>query len=91
MKQCTNFPDRSDSKNTLEKGFSEKVIFQVSLRLLITYLQAEAQEAVIHDVSHLCDVAEAMCYVQDEQLKQSFIDLPIWGSPRELMASLCDE
>ncbi|KAL6325292.1 hypothetical protein AAG906_023137 [Vitis piasezkii] len=54
-------------------------------------LQAEAQEAIIHDVSNLCDVAEAMYNVQDEQLKQSFIDLPIWGSPRKLMASLCDE
>ncbi|KAH9791010.1 cryptic loci regulator [Citrus sinensis] len=54
-------------------------------------LQAEAQEAIIHDISSLCDVAEAMCSAQEEQLKQSFIDLPVWSSPRELMASLCDE
>lgn len=68
-----------------------KSSFQVLPWLLITELQAEAQEAIIHDVSNLCDVAEAMYNVQDEQLKQSFIDLPIWGSPRKLMASLCDE
>lgn len=54
-------------------------------------MQAEAQEAIIQDVSNLCDVVEAMCSVQDEQLKQSFIDLPVWRSPRDLMASLCDE
>lgn len=58
-------------------------------------LQVEAQAAIIHDVSNLCDVAEAMCSAQEEQLKQSFIDLPVWSSPRELMASclasLCDE
>ncbi|XP_030953770.1 uncharacterized protein LOC115976565 [Quercus lobata] len=52
-------------------------------------LQVEAQEAIIRDVSNLCDVAEAMCNAQEEQMKQSFIDLPIWTSPHELIASLC--
>ncbi|XP_038704492.1 uncharacterized protein LOC120000473 [Tripterygium wilfordii] len=54
-------------------------------------LQIEAQEAIIHDVSNLCDVAEAMCNAQEERLKQQYFDLPIWASPEELMASLCDE
>uniref|UniRef100_A0A2P2MYU9 Uncharacterized protein n=1 Tax=Rhizophora mucronata TaxID=61149 RepID=A0A2P2MYU9_RHIMU len=54
-------------------------------------VQAESQEAIINDVSNLCNIAEAMCDAQQEQLVQTFIDLPIWGSPRELMASLCDE
>ncbi|KDP46398.1 hypothetical protein JCGZ_10238 [Jatropha curcas] len=53
--------------------------------------QAEAQEAVIRDVSYLCDIAEAMCSAQEEWLAQSFIDLPVWSSPRKLIASLCDE
>jgi len=52
-------------------------------------MQVEAQEAIIRDVSNLCDVAEAMCNAQEEQMKQSFIDLPIWTSPHELIASLC--
>ncbi|KAJ8750088.1 hypothetical protein K2173_014003 [Erythroxylum novogranatense] len=54
-------------------------------------LQAEAQEAIICDVSNLCDVAEAICNAEQEQLVQSFINLPIWSSPRELLTSLCDE
>ncbi|XP_056169784.1 uncharacterized protein LOC115672755 [Syzygium oleosum] len=54
-------------------------------------LQAEAQEALINDVSNLCDVAEALSSVQEEQLKQSLFDLPVWASPQELMAALCDE
>ncbi|KAF5746902.1 hypothetical protein HS088_TW06G01078 [Tripterygium wilfordii] len=54
-------------------------------------LQIEAQEAIIHDVSNLCDVAEAMCNAQEERLKQQYFDLPIWASPEELMASLCDD
>ncbi|KAH7532439.1 uncharacterized protein LOC107415268 [Ziziphus jujuba] len=54
-------------------------------------LQAEAQEAMIKEVSSLCDIAEAMCNAEEEQLNQSLIDLPIWASPTELMASLCDE
>ncbi|GKV07817.1 hypothetical protein SLEP1_g19531 [Rubroshorea leprosula] len=55
------------------------------------FAQAEAQEAIIQDVSNLCAVAEAMCDEQEEQLKQSYLDLPIWASPHDLMASLCDD
>ncbi|GMH23914.1 hypothetical protein Nepgr_025757 [Nepenthes gracilis] len=54
-------------------------------------LQVEAQEAIIHQVTNLCDVAEALCDGQEQKMNQSFIDLPIWGSPRELMALLCDD
>ncbi|XVF24977.1 hypothetical protein REPUB_Repub13aG0173700 [Reevesia pubescens] len=54
-------------------------------------LQAEAQEMIIRDVSNLCDISEAMCNTKEEQLKQYYFDLPIWASPRDLMASLCDE
>ncbi|XP_022152178.1 uncharacterized protein LOC111019962 [Momordica charantia] len=53
--------------------------------------QVEAQESIIHHVSKLCDIAEALCQTQEDRLKQCLIDLPIWASPRELMASLCDE
>lgn len=54
--------------------------------------QVEAQEAVIHGVSHLCDVADALCSAQEERMKQQFIDLPIWdSSPRELVAGLTDQ
>lgn len=53
--------------------------------------QVEAQEAIIHNVSKFCDIAEALCQTEEDRLKQRLIDLPIWGSPRELMASLCEE
>lgn len=53
--------------------------------------QVEAQEAIVRDVSNLCDVAEAMCNAQEEQLNQSLINLPIWAAPHELIASLCDD
>lgn len=59
--------------------------------LLTSEMQVEAREQIIGDVSNLCDIAEAVCTAQEEQLKQSYFDLPIWGSPRDLMASLCDE
>ncbi|KAI9072132.1 hypothetical protein K1719_042449 [Acacia pycnantha] len=54
-------------------------------------LQVEAQEGIIQDVSNLCDVAEAMCHKQEQQLNQSLFDLPIWASPNELMQFLCDD
>ncbi|OVA20590.1 hypothetical protein BVC80_1065g148 [Macleaya cordata] len=55
-------------------------------------LQAESQEAIIQDFSNLCDVAESMCKAEEECLRQSLInDLPIWASPRSILASLSDE
>ncbi|KAH7847522.1 hypothetical protein Vadar_027175 [Vaccinium darrowii] len=54
-------------------------------------VQAEAEEEIIRDVSNLCDMAEAICNQQEEHTTQSLVDLPVWGSPRELMASLCDD
>lgn len=50
----------------------------------------EAQEAIIRDVSNLCDIAETVCVKREEQLKQTLFDLPIWASPLELMQGLCD-
>ncbi|GFY83101.1 hypothetical protein Acr_02g0013410 [Actinidia rufa] len=54
-------------------------------------LRAEADEAIIQYVSNLCEMAEAVCSVHEKNMKQSFVDLPVWASPRQLMASLCDE
>ncbi|CAH2045163.1 unnamed protein product [Thlaspi arvense] len=51
---------------------------------------AEAQEAIINDVSHLCPVAENICREEEEEeKKQSFFDLDVWSSPTSLMVSLC--
>ncbi|KAI4320491.1 hypothetical protein MLD38_033968 [Melastoma candidum] len=54
-------------------------------------LQAERQEAIIHDLSQMCDRAEALCEAQEGQFRDSLLHLPIWASPRELMAALCDK
>ncbi|KAK9705020.1 hypothetical protein RND81_07G027400 [Saponaria officinalis] len=54
-------------------------------------LQVEAQEAIIRDFSQLCEVAESLCSAHEEKIKNQFIDLPIWKSPQELMASLCED
>lgn len=63
----------------------------VTCNLTFSNLQVEAQEAIIHDISNLCDIAEAMCCKQEQQFKQSLFDLPIWSSPVELMKALCDD
>ncbi|MBA0807550.1 hypothetical protein Gohar_023349 [Gossypium harknessii] len=47
-------------------------------------LLTEAHEMEIHDVSNLCDIAEAVCDAQEQQMKQSYFDLHVW-------ALLCDE
>lgn len=78
-------------KFLLLHGFEASFPFLDPNMCLVLKLQAEAQEALINDVSNLCDVAEALSSVQEEQLKQSLFDLPVWASPQELMAALCDE
>ncbi|KAL0855955.1 hypothetical protein Bca101_061108 [Brassica carinata] len=51
---------------------------------------AEAQEEIINDVSNLCEVAENIIRVEEEETKQSLFDLDVWrSSPTNLMASLC--
>ncbi|KAL1553352.1 hypothetical protein AAHA92_14041 [Salvia divinorum] len=54
--------------------------------------QVEAQEAIIVDVSKMCDVAEALCSAKEGIVRQQLINLPIWDpSPHELMAALGDD
>ncbi|XP_010555795.1 PREDICTED: uncharacterized protein LOC104825211 [Tarenaya hassleriana] len=50
---------------------------------------AEAHEAMVSDVSKMCEAAEEMCRAEEEERKEALFDLPIWGSPRYLMSSLC--
>ncbi|OIW09386.1 hypothetical protein TanjilG_20983 [Lupinus angustifolius] len=70
----------------------EKAVDRVGETLLDELLsQVEGQEAIIHDCSNICDVAEALCLKKEEQFKQSLFNLPVWASPRELMKSLCDD
>ncbi|CAI9111137.1 OLC1v1011279C1 [Oldenlandia corymbosa var. corymbosa] len=53
---------------------------------------AEAQEAIIEDLSNLCDIAEGLCSKREEEMKKKFTELPIWkSSPRELIVSLCQD
>ncbi|KAI4389116.1 hypothetical protein MLD38_001378 [Melastoma candidum] len=54
-------------------------------------LQAEQQEAIIRDLTQMCDRAEALCKAQEEQFRDSLLQLPIWAPPQELMAALCDK
>ncbi|KAJ0230495.1 Cryptic loci regulator [Hirschfeldia incana] len=57
--------------------------------MLVEFLSvAEAQEAIINDVSNLCEVAENLCRVEQQQ-EESLFDLDVWCSPRSLMVSLC--
>ncbi|XP_047311640.1 uncharacterized protein LOC124915037 [Impatiens glandulifera] len=54
-------------------------------------IQTESEEALMEDISNLCDVAEAICRSEEERNMQSLVNLPIWVSPQELMKSLCEE
>ncbi|KAK1319216.1 hypothetical protein QJS10_CPB04g01516 [Acorus calamus] len=53
-------------------------------------LQVDAQAALIEEMGNLCDVAEAMVAEKEERVTRSLLELPVWGSPRDLVAALTD-
>ncbi|PKA66160.1 hypothetical protein AXF42_Ash018450 [Apostasia shenzhenica] len=52
--------------------------------------QMDAQEAALRKLSDFCDCVDSLCEAQEERLTQMLIDLPVWGSPRALIRSLCN-
>ncbi|KAJ4960469.1 hypothetical protein NE237_020379 [Protea cynaroides] len=54
-------------------------------------IQAEAQEAILQDLSNVCDMIATLCKAQEERLNQSLIDLPVWATSRALMAYFSDD
>ncbi|KAM0940839.1 hypothetical protein DsansV1_C18g0154491 [Dioscorea sansibarensis] len=52
--------------------------------------QAEAQELMVQKLAQTCEYVESACEERERRLAQSILDLPIWGSPRSLIASLSD-
>ncbi|KAL3640096.1 hypothetical protein CASFOL_015064 [Castilleja foliolosa] len=79
-----------DSKTTSFDGASSSGIDSTRRSVIYDLLtQVEAEEAIIQNISRLCDVAEALCSAEEERLAQQFTDLPIWEpTPQELMATL---
>ncbi|MCL7027678.1 hypothetical protein MKW94_008175 [Papaver nudicaule] len=79
------------STSTSSHGVREKESCSAGSLIDDLLLQEEMREGIIGDLSELCDAAGAMCKAEEEQLKQSFFDLPVWASPRGLLASLSDQ
>lgn len=51
--------------------------------------QEEAREGIIQNVTNVCEIAEEICRIEEEGEKNMFFNLPVWGTPKDLMASLC--
>uniref|UniRef100_A0A1J3I147 Uncharacterized protein n=1 Tax=Noccaea caerulescens TaxID=107243 RepID=A0A1J3I147_NOCCA len=85
--EMTSFPESSCREGAREQG-GEDASAPPSLLDEILFA-VEAQEAAIHDISNLCEVAENICRMEEEEKKQSLFDLAVWSSPTDLMASLC--
>lgn len=43
---------------------------------------------MIRKLSELCDYANAVLEAEEERMSKTLMELPIWGSPRRLIASL---
>eukprot|EP00252_Welwitschia_mirabilis_P010418 TRINITY_DN2367_c0_g1_i1.p1 TRINITY_DN2367_c0_g1~~TRINITY_DN2367_c0_g1_i1.p1 ORF type:complete len:187 (+),score=28.21 TRINITY_DN2367_c0_g1_i1:304-864(+) len=52
-------------------------------------LQVEVQEALLKDVANICNAAELICQLREEELKKPILDLPVWDPPSTFMDSLC--
>ncbi|KAG8384881.1 hypothetical protein BUALT_Bualt04G0164400 [Buddleja alternifolia] len=86
LRSTTSFDDPSSSE---EHSASNSTFRRLVGDLLY---QVEAQEAVIQNVSNLCEVAQTLCNAQEERMKHQFINLPIWEtSPNDLMAALVEQ
>ncbi|EOA25560.1 hypothetical protein CARUB_v10018904mg [Capsella rubella] len=83
----TSYPESCSVEGAREFGGGDASAPSSMLDGLL--FMAEAQEAVINDVLKMCEVAENICRIEEEEKKQSFFDLPIWSSPTDLMTSLC--
>ncbi|CAN0904075.1 hypothetical protein LINGRAHAP2_LOCUS22877 [Linum grandiflorum] len=85
--------DQTAAEETGSRGVEEEEEEEDPYGSLVDELlcKAEVQEGIIRNISNLCDVAEAVCDAHQDRLVQSFMDLRVWSSPQELMASLCDE
>ncbi|KAK1269203.1 hypothetical protein QJS04_geneDACA005197 [Acorus gramineus] len=44
----------------------------------------DTQAALIWEMENLCDVAEALV-AEEERVTRSLLELPVWGSPRDLI------
>ncbi|KAF8075655.1 hypothetical protein N665_1073s0003 [Sinapis alba] len=76
------------SSRAPEHGGEDAPPKTVSFMLDELLFMAESQGAIINDVSNLCEVAENICRVEQEE-EESLFDLAVWCSPTSLMASLC--
>ncbi|KAI3991731.1 hypothetical protein MKX01_038129 [Papaver californicum] len=78
-----------DSAMTKSYIFSDDFVCQ-NLFIDELLLQAEAQEAIILNLSNLCDAAEAKIILDKQQFMQSMMNIPLLGSPRSILVSLSD-
>ncbi|KAI3930983.1 hypothetical protein MKW98_030222 [Papaver atlanticum] len=78
-----------DSDLPKSQKFSDDFVCQ-NLFIDEILLQVEAQEAIILNLSNLCNAAEAMISSDKDQFKQCTVNIPLLGSPRSILVSLSD-
>ncbi|MCL7035589.1 hypothetical protein MKW94_015126 [Papaver nudicaule] len=72
-------PTVTDSILPKSQKFSDEFVCQ------ILFIDELLLQAVILNLSNLCDAAEAMISLDKEQYKQSMMDIPLLGSPRSIL------
>ncbi|KAK1312644.1 hypothetical protein QJS10_CPA07g00816 [Acorus calamus] len=55
-----------------------------------TALNVDAQAALIGEMENLLDIAETLVVKKEERVTQSLLEIPVWGSPRDLVAALAN-
>ncbi|KAK1273922.1 hypothetical protein QJS04_geneDACA010878 [Acorus gramineus] len=50
----------------------------------------DAQAALIEEMENLLDVVETLVVEKELRVTRSLLELPIWGSPRDLVAALAN-
>ncbi|XP_041997204.1 uncharacterized protein LOC121747263 isoform X1 [Salvia splendens] len=82
----------SSSEPSVADSNRRRLVDDLLSQVNFGYLQVKEQEAIIVNVSNMCDIAEVLCSAKEGIVRQQLIDLPIWDpSPHELMAALGDD
>ncbi|KAK1265829.1 Serine/threonine-protein kinase TIO [Acorus gramineus] len=53
-------------------------------------MQVDAQAALIGEMENLLDVAKTLVVEKEERVTRSLLELPVWGSPIDLVAALAN-
>ncbi|KAK1310029.1 hypothetical protein QJS10_CPA08g01594 [Acorus calamus] len=82
----------ADMKSHIPSTLQSDLIALSVIRLLIDelLLQVDAQATLIGEMENLLNMEKTLVAEKEERVTRSLLELPVWGSPRDLVAALAN-